>query len=70
MANADYEVGFHDAIITVIPSLFQLLEDKEGAVRWRTVEVIGKLAVHGESQSGTTVAWLMQIMKLGFMTPS
>jgi hypothetical protein len=50
MANADYEVRFHDAITIVIPSLFQLLEDKEGAVRRQTVEIIGKLAVHGESQ--------------------
>jgi hypothetical protein len=56
MANADYKVRFHDTITIVIPSLFQLLEDKEGVFRWCTVEVIGNLAVHRESQSGTTVA--------------
>jgi hypothetical protein len=70
MANADYEVRFHDAIITAIPLLFQRLTDVDEDVRLETVELIGKLANDGESQSDTTVPWLMQIIKSGFMTPS
>jgi hypothetical protein len=69
MANADYQVELREAITTVIPSLFQRLTDEEYQVRRETVETIGKLAVHSESRSDTTVAWLTQIMKSSFMKP-
>jgi hypothetical protein len=40
----------------VVPSLFQRLTDEEYQVRWETVQMIDKLAVHGKFQSDATVA--------------
>jgi hypothetical protein len=47
-ADQDYKVGYREAIASAIPSLIQLLQDEKESVRWNAVEVIAKLANHGE----------------------
>lgn len=43
-----YEVQFHEAIASVIPLLIKLLENDDGFIRRKVVELVGKLANHGE----------------------
>jgi HEAT repeat protein len=50
IANQEYEAEFHEAVIGTVPSLIGLIEDKNWLFRSRAIEVIGKLANHGESQ--------------------
>jgi HEAT repeat len=42
------EVEFHEAIKRMIPLFIKLLEDGDWAVRFESVEVVGKLANYGE----------------------
>ena len=50
MATADrnHEVEFHEAFASAIPLLIEQLEDEDRDIRRGTVEVMVKLANHGE----------------------
>jgi hypothetical protein len=70
IADPDYEVEFHGAIASMIPSLIRRLEDKGKYVRRETVKLIGKLANHGEWQLESIAASLIQTAKSSFVEPS
>jgi hypothetical protein len=42
------EIEFREAIRSMIPSFNKPLEDAYWFIRWKVVELIGKLANHGE----------------------
>jgi hypothetical protein len=42
------EVEFREAITSSIPSFITLLENEDGSIRGKTVDLIDKLANHGE----------------------
>ena len=48
--DLECEVGFCEAIASMIPSFTQLLDDENEDVWWRVIEVIGKLANHGQRE--------------------
>ena len=47
-ADRDYQVGFREAIASMIPSLIKRLEDKDERVRLKVTELIGNLENPGE----------------------
>jgi hypothetical protein len=49
-ADPDYEANFFEAIARTIPFLNQLLEEGDEDTQWKTVELVGNLANHGECQ--------------------
>jgi hypothetical protein len=51
-ADQEYEAVFREAITGVVPSLIKLLEDHYKDIQNATVELIGKLANHGERAVG------------------
>jgi hypothetical protein len=68
-ANENCEVEFREVIATIIPSIIELLEDKDGDVRLNTVRLIAKLANRGEWQLDGITALLMRIAKSSFVKP-
>ena len=50
-ADPDYKVEFREPITSIIPSLMIMLGNEEKSIRVRAVELIGRLANHGEQQS-------------------
>jgi hypothetical protein len=48
IVDPGYEAEFREAIASRILLIMKRLEDEDEGVRWGVVEVIGKLANHGE----------------------
>jgi hypothetical protein len=50
ISDQKYEVEFHEAIASAIPSFIQLLEDEDARVRLKVAELIRNLENHGKRQ--------------------
>jgi hypothetical protein len=62
-----YEAEFSEPIISSIPSIIELLEDRNEDVRQKTAGLIDKLANHGEWKLNGIAAQLMWITKPNFV---
>jgi hypothetical protein len=47
-ADQEYEAELHEPIASMVPSVIQLLEHEDQSIRLTAVDVIDKLANHGE----------------------
>jgi HEAT repeat protein len=64
IADSGSEAEFREAVASTIPLVIERLEDEDWGVRLKTVEVIGKLANHGEQQLTSIAAQLTTSTKL------